>query len=80
MDKQKFLAIDRQVFDRLSSGSLGPVTLALTNGATIAGETKGVARGQSEREGAAAGYWGRILLATDSGDVEIDYASIAGIS
>ena len=77
MNRDEFLLVDQRIFDRLSWGSLAPLRLTLKSGVTVVGETKGIARGNSD--GPNAVYWGRVLVASDGCDVEVDYTAIADI-
>jgi hypothetical protein len=74
MDQQEFITVDRKLFERLMNGPLGPITLVLRNGLSIAGEMKGVARGADSDP---VRYWGRIVLSVDGEDVEVTYPEIA---
>jgi hypothetical protein len=79
MNEQEFIDVDRRLFERLSYGSLGPITLLLKNGTSIAGETKGIARGADDGPG-PVGYWGRLLMTVGATDVEVSYADIDEIA
>jgi hypothetical protein len=72
MDRDRFQELDQQLFDRLHSGSLGPITFYLKDDRQLTGQIRGMARGISD----AATYWGRIVISTDVGDVEIFYGNV----
>jgi hypothetical protein len=74
MNRQEFIAVDRKLFERLMLGPLGPITVVLRNGTSVAGEMKGVARGTDSDP---VRYWGRIVLTVDEHDVEVTYPEIA---
>lgn len=77
MNRQEFVAVDRKLFERLMHGPLGPITLVLKNGTSIAGEMKGIARGGGSDP---ARYWGRIVLTVNGEDIEVTYPEITEFS
>lgn len=77
---ERFDDIDRRVFARLDSGALGPLKLTLRNGASLAGELKGVARRSLAIAGGAAQKGGTLLLVCDGAEIKIDYMEIADIN
>ena len=72
--------IDRKLFDRLNWGPLGPITLTLKDGGAVIGETKGIARGSADGLNGDNDCWGRVLMAANGCDVEVDYITIAAIT
>ena len=79
MNEHEFLDLDRKLFERLSYGSLGPITLVLKNGTLVVGGMKGIARGTDDGPGPVR-YWGRVLITAGEGDVEVTYPNIADIA
>lgn len=80
MNEEEFIVLDRKLFDRLSYGSLGPITLVLRNGLAIVGDTKGIARGSTDDGPGPVRYWGRVLMTTGGEDFEVDYSAIAEVT
>ena len=79
MNEEDFISLDRKLFDRLSDGPLGPIELELKDGSLIIGDAKGIARGSGGENQDDAFFWGRILLAVDGRDIEVEYAHIADV-
>jgi len=79
MDKAAFIAIDRLLFDRLSRGDPGPITVTLVDGTEIVGEPIAIARGGAvgAHDGAP---WGRITVLSGGDPIPVDYVRIRSLS
>ena len=79
MNTEAFLATDNQLFERLHSGSPGPLVVHLTDGRTVRGEIVSVRRsGAIGVPGARPS--GELWLQTPDGPVHIDYAAISSFA
>lgn len=77
-DLRHFISIDLQIFERLNQGDLQPFRITLRDGRQITGEPKGIARGFSDE--IASRSWGRVLIATTDGVVELNYLEIVDVA
>ena len=74
-----FRFVDQQLFDRLFSGPIQPLSVTLSDGSKIAGWVRGIVRGAND-DGEEV-RWGRILIscALSGSEVEISYQNIVAI-
>jgi hypothetical protein len=75
-----FISVDLQIFERLNCGDPRPFRLTLRDGRQITGEPTGIARGTGFAEEVASFPWGRVLMTTADGIVELDYLEIAEVA